>query len=52
MVTRRKLYKCDSCDWYIGAKVLKRYAGECPNCCTVIDTEKSGGTTNERKELK
>ncbi len=47
MVTRRKLYKCNSCDWYIGARVLERYAGECPNCCTVVDTEKSGDKKDE-----
>ncbi len=38
MPRRDPLYRCFSCGWYVGKRVLANHEGECPNCCTVVDT--------------
>ena len=50
MAYRKALYRCWSCGWYAGKRILKKYQDECPNCCTVIDIEFEP-TQDDIKEL-
>lgn len=50
MATKPSLYRCWDCGWYVGKRVLAKYQGECPNCCTLVDKE-FVGTPQDLREL-